>query len=150
MLLRADCGTGVFALESCGLDVATRTFIMESNKSSIPGVTMRAFNEQVPVWLGETPGVPARFRWKRVVWSVRGVHQRWAETGAWWRGPLVRSVQGVVDRQPSSTETTTADLLRSTEVMRVEAVSSRTGRSGVFELAHDEAADTWVLRRVFD
>lgn len=84
------------------------------------------------------------------MWSVRAVHQRWAETGAWWRGPLVRSMRGDVTTTADAPAPTSAALLCRTEVMRVEAVSSRTGAAGVFDIAHDEAADRWFLRRVFD
>lgn len=95
---------------------------------------MRRYDEQIPVWQGETDDLPARFRWHGAMWTIRRVQHRWVETGAWWRGPLVRSEA----------------LLRATEVQRVEAASSRTGLTGVFELAHDRAGDSWTLRRVVD
>lgn len=110
---------------------------------------MRVYDEPVLVWPGDTAGIPARFRWKGALWSVRSVYISWAETGAWWRGPMARSGHAAAEPEWLVPETTAA-LVRRTEVVRVEATSSRTGESGVFELAHDEDADRWLLRRVFD
>lgn len=81
--------------------------------------------------VGPCEGVPMQYVWRGRLWTVREVHARWRETGAWWRQDSV------------------VDLLAEQEVWRVHATSGLYGASAVAELART-AEGGWLLRAVLD
>ncbi len=122
---------------------------------------MRTYDEVIEVRRDPT-AAPAQFWWRGRRWLVRGVVNRWLETGAWWDSPLVRAARGddvvagqgagdggspEAGRDPEQAE---ADLLAEHEVWRVLAASGPSGSPGVYDL--DLARDTgcWRLRAVVD
>lgn len=82
---------------------------------------------------GEEVG-PAQFVWRKRLWRVLEVENRWFETADWWTRPG-------------------GDLLAEAEVWRVVAASGRSSLSGVYELARgttDAGVPDWRLRAVVD
>lgn len=108
---------------------------------------MRRYDEEIEVrtgLIGSQEG-PAHFSWRRRVWRVSQVQQRWLETADWWRGAQVEAVHG------DSTEAAGAgDLLDEEEIWRVVASAGASAASGVYELAHSWGSGQWRLRAVMD
>ena len=106
---------------------------------------MRRYDEPIAVRAeplatpaGEEVG-PAQFVWRRRVWKVLEVENRWFETGDWWTRPAGASGE--------------RDLLAEAEVWRVVAASGRSSLPGVYELARgttDAGEPDWRLRAVVD
>ncbi len=101
---------------------------------------MRRYDEQIEVRSEpvETPGGeevgPAQFVWRRRLWKVLEVENRWFETADWWSRPG-------------------DDLLAEAEVWRVVAAAGRASLPGVYELARGTTGDgvsDWRLRAVVD
>lgn len=104
---------------------------------------MRRYDEPIDVHTEPlaTPGGeeigPARFLWRKRLWRVLTVENRWFETADWWTRP------GGAD----------ADLLAEAEVWRVVAAAGRSSLPGVYELARGASASgepDWRLRAVVD
>ncbi len=101
---------------------------------------MRRYDEPVEVRAeplggpaGEEVG-PAQFVWRRRLWRVLEVENRWFETADWWTAPG-------------------DDLLAEAEVWRVVAAAGRSALPGVYELARGTTAagaPDWRLRAVVD
>lgn len=113
---------------------------------------MRIRNEPVEIRRGRIPDPtetlvegPAQFLWRDRVWLVRGVQQRWSETGAWWESGPVRAARGE-DVGAAAQD----DLLGETETWRVVAGCGRRGPEGVYDLVHQVASGRWLLRAVWD
>ena len=99
-------------------------------------IEVRAERLETPA--GEDVG-PAQFIWRRRVWKVLEVENRWFETADWWTRP--HAAEGGFD------------LLAEAEVWRVVAASGRSSLPGVYELARGttEAGEPdWRLRAVVD
>lgn len=101
---------------------------------------MRRYDEPIEVRAEPVAGVggdeagPAQFVWKRRLWKVLAVENRWFETADWWTAPG-------------------DDLLAEAEVWRVVAAAGRDALPGVYELARGTRADgvpDWRLRAVVD
>jgi hypothetical protein len=80
---------------------------------------------------------PAQFLWRGRRYVVHGVLSHWVEVGAWWRDRLPDGMPVRVDE-------------RGREVWRVEASSGRSPSGGVYDLALDQADQTWTLARALD
>lgn len=89
---------------------------------------MRRYTESIEVRM--TAGRPHSFRWRGRQYVVRDVQAAWAEAPAWWR-------------DLTGTRASTGERLW----WRLEA-SGRTGRTGVYEVCHDEGS--WHLVRTVD
>ena len=77
---------------------------------------------------------PAQFVWRRRLWKVLEVENRWFETADWWTRPG-------------------DDLLAEAEVWRVVAMAGRSSLPGVYDLAHTTTVTgepDWRLRAVLD
>lgn len=90
----------------------------------------RAYGDPVEVWVVD--GRPSRFVWHDRLYTVHRVLDTWVTTRDWWR-----------DRNPGAEEEPAAR-----EFWQVEAAADK--EIGVYELRHDEAADTWMLSRAWD
>jgi hypothetical protein len=93
---------------------------------------MRRYDEPIEV-RSEAMG-PAQFVWRRRLWRVLEVENRWLETADWWTKPG-------------------DDLLAESEVWRVVASSGRSSLPGVYELAcgsTESGEQSWRLRSVVD
>jgi hypothetical protein len=103
----------------------------------------RVYGEPVDVQTSED-GRPARFVWRRKVYTVLGIQEYWVVNRDWWRE---------ADPVPEQPEL---------QFWRVEAVTggARAGRAGraalasppggSYELRRDVADDVWTLRLVAD
>jgi hypothetical protein len=92
---------------------------------------MRVYREPVDVQARDD-GRPVRFVWRERLYTVRSVLEHWVINRDWWREP---------GPEPSRPEQ---------EFWRVEASLGQGVPSGVYELRHEVAADSWTLRRVLD
>jgi hypothetical protein len=106
---------------------------------------------------------PAQFLWRGQLWRVLAIESRWIESGEWWTSSQVRAARGDDDwehqRLGGGTATMSrqhpgpgddADLLRESEVWRVEAANGMAGSRGIYELAHRFHDGAWQLRTVID
>ena len=80
---------------------------------------------------------PAQFLWRGRLYVVREVLAHWVEVGAWWRARLPDGLPARIDA-------------RGREVWRVEAAAGRATSPGVYDLAFDQADDSWTLARALD
>ncbi|HOU92857.1 MAG TPA: DUF6504 family protein [Polyangiaceae bacterium] len=104
------------------------------------GAAMRRYDEPIEVRAEPVAGPagdevgPAQFVWRRRLWRVLEVENRWFETADWWTKPG-------------------DDLLEESEVWRVVAASGRDTLPGVYELARGTTRageSDWRLRAVVD
>ena len=117
---------------------------------------MRTYDEIVEERRGLVAGqeAPEQFVWRCQLWVVRDVVASWVETGSWWEQPGIADLLGV-RADPSRLG---ADLLAERDVWRVEAWRGRPrggpacepASFGVFDLAFDWAAASWLLVRCLD
>ena len=100
----------------------------------------RVYGEPVDVQTSED-GRPARFVWRRRVYTVLGIQEYWVVNRDWWRE---------TDPVPAQPEL---------QFWRVEAVTGRprAGRAaltsppgGSYELRRDAADGVWTLRLIAD
>ena len=91
----------------------------------------RVYGEPVEVQTQED-GRPARFAWRGRLYAVRSILEHWVVNREWWREPHP------VPAQPEL------------EFWRVEACAGLGFPVGTYELRHDVAAATWILRSVVD
>ena len=98
---------------------------------------MRRYDEPIDVLAAagdEAVASPRQFVWRRRLWRVIEVEQRWLETADWWSDPG-------------------DDLLKETEVWRVSAAAGASASVGVYDLAcaASESGDPrWTMRAVID
>lgn len=117
---------------------------------------MRTYDEVIEVRRGLVAGqeAPEQFLWRSQLWVVRDLVASWVETGSWWEQPNIAGLLGVGTDQSRLG----ADLLAERAVWRVEAcrgrprsgTASEPASFGVFDLAFDEAAASWLLVRCLD
>ena len=121
---------------------------------------MRRRGDEIEVRLGRMDD-PAQFVWRQQLWRVLAIESRWIESGEWWTSSQVRQARGEEwvssgsssERLVGSTDAEageSGDLLRESEVWRVEAANGMAGSRGVYELAHCVHDGAWRLRAVID
>ncbi len=110
---------------------------------------MRRFDEPVDVSRGMVQGLegPDGFCWRGRRWLVHQLQESWVETADWWSSLDARAARG---EQVAADDDVAGDLLVEEELWRVEASPERSGRVGVFELAHRWSDGRWRLRGVLD
>ncbi|MVA77312.1 hypothetical protein GC722_14965 [Auraticoccus sp. F435] len=111
---------------------------------------MRRVDEVVEVsrgLVGHEEG-PAEFRWRGRRWRVRQLQTSWVETVDWWNSVDVRAARG--EQLDELSGAAAGDLLAEEELWRVEAEAERSGRVGVYELAHRWSDGSWRIRGVLD
>lgn len=91
----------------------------------------RVYGEPVVVRVRED-GRPARFEWRKRLYTVSAVQEHWLVNRDWWRE---------VAPVPARPEL---------QFWRVEASAGHGQPTGSYELREDVAAGTWTLRGVAD
>ncbi len=102
--------------------------------------------------------VPEQFLWHGRLYLVREVLARWTESGSWWTGTTMRSLQtgsdSATDGQAGPEQAAVPLDDREQQWWRVEADSGRlaalSGGSGVYDLCLLESSQSWALKRVMD
>jgi len=102
---------------------------------------------------------PEQFLWRDRLYVVRGVLAHWMECGRWWQATSARAVYtadvtGAAGEPGAAATATDAGPIGlddgEREIWRVEAISGRSGGSGVYDLCFDWSAGAWRLLRSLD
>lgn len=108
---------------------------------------------EVRIRVAPSGPVPEQFLWRGRLYLVREVLARWTESGSWWTGTTMRSLQ--TGSESAGVEQAGVPLDdREQQWWRVEADSGRlaalSGGSGVYDLCLLESLQSWALKRVMD